>query len=163
MSQLYVHEHLVRIQQPFHKILCRQVGVPPPILMPIQMPTLTGSTPKSVCPPPFMWDDIKNWNSLNKFWGFQSLHYSHIYGKNAPPIGGYVFQQNNMSWRNLIESHPKNTHVKFHWNLLNRFWEDFQSLHYSHIRQECPTHWWPCFQWINMNGRKLVVTQRTFL
>ena len=46
MSQLYIHENLVRIQPLLHKILYRQETV-------IPTPKPTGSAPKTVCPPSF--------------------------------------------------------------------------------------------------------------
>ena len=59
VSQIYIHENLVRIQLLVHQKLCRQKSV---MLMPTltQMPTpkLTVSAPKTVCPPPQRWGDI---------------------------------------------------------------------------------------------------------
>ena len=46
MSQLYIHENLVRIQPLVHMILCRQESV---------TQTPTGSAPKTICPPPRRW------------------------------------------------------------------------------------------------------------
>ena len=47
MSQLYIHDNLVRIKQLVHKILCRQESVTP-----MPTPTPTGSASNSTCPPP---------------------------------------------------------------------------------------------------------------
>ena len=50
MSQLYIHENLVRLQPLIHKILCRQEGV---------MPMPTGSAQKNNMPPSVRCGDIK--------------------------------------------------------------------------------------------------------
>ena len=52
MSQLYIHENLVRIQPLVHKILAREESVMP---MPMLTPTPTGFTQKLVCPRPLQW------------------------------------------------------------------------------------------------------------
>ena len=57
MSQLYIHENLVRIQLLVHKILCRQESVILTLTL-TPMPTPMESTPKSICPPHLRWEYI---------------------------------------------------------------------------------------------------------
>ena len=54
MSQCYIHANLVKIHPPVRKISCKQESV---TLMPTPTPmsTPTGSTPKTICPPPLRW------------------------------------------------------------------------------------------------------------
>ena len=90
-----------------------------------------------------------------------------IKGKIAPPSGSHVFQPINMSWRNLIEGLPRNISTKLFENWPNTFGgEVFSSFHYSHIRQNSPATWQPCFS-TNQLGLKEydkdLVTQVTFL
>ena len=47
MSQRYIHANLVKIHQPVQEIPCKQESVTP-----MPMPTPTGSSPKTICPPP---------------------------------------------------------------------------------------------------------------
>ena len=85
MSQLHIHENLVRIQPLVHKILCRQESVMPK-LKPM------GSAPKTICPPPLRWGDTKTGSlgnldfsrsiSCSLKWGLFTLiswHRSHMY------------------------------------------------------------------------------------
>ena len=59
MSQLYIHENLVRTQQLVNKVLCRQESV-------MLMLTPTGAAPKTICPPPSM--EGGTWlNKYNKY------------------------------------------------------------------------------------------------
>ena len=50
MSQCYILANLVKIHTPVHEIWCKQESA---MLTP--MPTPTGSTPKTICPPPLRW------------------------------------------------------------------------------------------------------------
>ena len=48
MSQCYIHANLFKIHPPVHEISCKQESVTPTL-------TLTGSAPKTICPPPLRW------------------------------------------------------------------------------------------------------------
>ena len=50
MSQCYIHANLIKIHPPVHEISCKQKSVTPTLT-----PTLTGSAPKTICPPPLRW------------------------------------------------------------------------------------------------------------
>ena len=50
MSQCYMHANLVKIHPPVHEISCKQESV-------TLTQTPTGSTPKTICPPPLRWGD----------------------------------------------------------------------------------------------------------
>ena len=50
MSQCYIHANLVKIHPPVHEISCKQGSV-----MQTLTQTLTGSAPKTRCPPPLRW------------------------------------------------------------------------------------------------------------
>ena len=72
----------------------------------------------------------------------------------APPPDGQVFWPINMAWRNLIEGHPRNISTKLFENRPDTFGgEDFLSFHFSHIGQNSPTLWRPCFS-TNQHGLK---------
>ena len=59
-----------------------------------------------------------------------------------------------MARKNLIEGQPRNISTKSFENRPNTFGgEDFLSFHYSHIRQNSPAPWRPCF-WTNQLGLK---------
>ena len=59
-----------------------------------------------------------------------------------------------MFWRNLKVGHPRNISTKLFENRADTFGgEDFLSLHYSHIRQNSPAPWRPCFS-TNQHGLK---------
>ena len=86
-------------------------------------------------------------NQPNTFGGedFLSFHYSHMRHKSLPP-GVHVFLPINLAWRNLIEGLSRNISTKHFENWPNTFvGEDYLSFHYSHIRQNSPAPWWPCF------------------
>ena len=63
MSQCYIHANLVKIHPPVHKISCKQESV---MLKP--MPTPTGSTPKTICPPPLRWETLQSESYVIIFW-----------------------------------------------------------------------------------------------
>ena len=58
MSQCYIHAKLVKIHTSVHEISCKQESVMLMLkltLTPTLTPTPTGSTPKTICPPPLRW------------------------------------------------------------------------------------------------------------
>ena len=59
MSQCYIHVNLGKIWQSVHEISCKQESVTP-TLTPTLMPTPTGCTPKTICPPPLSVGGHKN-------------------------------------------------------------------------------------------------------
>ena len=90
MSQCYIFAKLVKIWQSVHEISCKQES--------ITAPTPTGSTPKTICPPPLSVGGHNNKHQLpqatllvgEKIMGFQD-YFSHFqlrkssgWGKNKP-------------------------------------------------------------------------------
>ena len=85
MSQLYIHENLIRNKPPVHKIFCIQETVtlkPTPMPTPTPRPTPTGSASKSVCHPFSPYFGGHNFqqsrNGLNDHKGSEKLNYTTV-------------------------------------------------------------------------------------